>query len=122
MQLKIHNHKAGGLQLISKPEKDSSLKQLELLATVTKKMSDLLKFQLSAEQIDSLTQEHKLVMAQVQKIPKAEMKKHKQLLLNIHKQVQFVQEELNSYHDAVKDKLITFGKKRKQINAYSSLT
>lgn len=122
MSLNIRNHRGGGLQLISKPEKNSSLKQLELLATVTKKMSDLLKFQLSAEQIDSLTQEHKLMMAQVQKIPKAEMKKHKQLLRNIHKQVQFVQEELNSYHDAVKDKLITFGKKRKQINAYSSLT
>jgi phage host-nuclease inhibitor protein Gam len=122
MELKIHNHREEALQLISKPEKDATIKLLELLAAVTKKLSDALKFQLSAEQIDSLTQENKQVMAHIKKIPKAEMKKHQKLLQNIHKQVQFVQKELDSYHDAVKDKLITFGKKRKQINAYNAIS
>ena len=100
----------------------SSIEILESLVTVSKKISDSLKFQLSAEQIDDLAQEHRQVMEQIKKVPKAELKPHKTLLKNIHEQVQLVQKDLDNYHEAVKEKLITFDRKRKQINAYNALT
>jgi phage host-nuclease inhibitor protein Gam len=107
--------------LKSNPETISGIKLLEALVILTKKISDSLKFQLSAEQIDSLAEEHRQVMAQIKKIPEAEMKHHQTLLKNIQKQVQFVQKDLNNYHEAVKDKLVSFGRKRKQINAYNAM-
>ena len=108
--------------MTSKSEKLTGIELLRALLAVTKKISESLKYQLSAEQIDALAQEHKQVLAQITKVPKAEMKQHQTLLKNIHKQVQFVQKELDCYHDAVKDKLISFGTKRKQINAYNALS
>jgi len=121
MPLKTLNHREEDLQLKSNPETISGIKLLEALVILTKKISDSLKFQLSAEQIDSLAEEHRQVMAQIKKIPEAEMKHHQTLLKNIQKQVQFVQKDLNNYHEAVKDKLVSFGRKRKQINAYNAM-
>jgi phage host-nuclease inhibitor protein Gam len=118
----VANHRAEDLQLISKTDKNlTGIEQLRALVAITKKISESLKYQLTAEQIDVLVEEHKQVMAKLAKVPKAEMKQHQDLLKNIQKQVQFVQKELDNYHDAVKDKLISFGKKRKQINAYNAL-
>jgi len=100
----------------------SSTKLLESLITVSQKISDSLRFQLSAEQIDDLAQEHKAVMEQIKTIPKTEMKHHQPILKNIQKQVQSLQEEMGNYHQAVKEKLISFGQKRKQINAYNAMS
>jgi phage host-nuclease inhibitor protein Gam len=108
--------------LTSNPEQSSTIELLESLISVTKKISDSLKFQLSSEQIDSLAHEHRQVMAQIQKIPKVEMKNYKIILQNLSQQVQFVQKELDNYHDAIKDKLISFGRKRKQIHAYNAMS
>jgi len=116
------NHREEDLQLKSNAETLSSIKLLEALVIVTRKISDSLKFQLSAEQIDSLAQEHHQVMEQIKKIPESEMKYHQTIIQNIHNQVQFVQKELDKYHDAVKEKLISFGRKRKQINAYNAMS
>ena len=108
--------------MISKTENKSSIELLESLFTVTKKISDSLKYQLTAEQIDSLAQEHHQVMAQLEKVQIVERKPHKELLKKIQLQVQFLQKELATYHEAVKEKLLSFGRKRKQINAYNALT
>lgn len=108
--------------MISKPEKLTCIKLLESLAVVSKKISDSLKFQLSAEQIDSLSQEHRAVMDQIKKIPRSEMKLHQQLLKNIHEQAQLLQKDLGNYHQVVKEKLVSFGRKRKQISAYNALS
>jgi len=108
--------------LISKSEKPTSIQLLEALATVTRKISDSLKYQLSAEQIDSLAKEHRQVMEQIQKIPKAELKPQQHMLKTIQTQVQNLQDELGNYHQAVKEKLISFGQKRKQVSAYNALS
>ncbi|MBF0452536.1 MAG: hypothetical protein HQK75_17675 [Candidatus Magnetomorum sp.] len=101
--------------------KSSSIQLLASLSNITKRISESLKQNATAEQLDSLSNEHQQVMEQLKQHPFTELKGSKSLIENVHSQVQSVREELSRHHHSIKEKLVSFSKKRKQLHAYNAL-
>jgi len=107
--------------LTSDKQHTSSSQLLASLSDITNRISESLKKNANAEVLDSLANEHRYVMEQLKRNPTPALNKKKSMLMNVYGQVQSVQKEMNIQHQAIKEKLISFSKKRKQLNAYNAL-
>jgi len=105
--------------LTSEP-KTSSSHVLASLSDITNKISESLKQNATAEQLNFLANEHRRVMEKLKKYAPTELKDNKPYLKNVYDQIQSVQKEMGVYHHTIKEKLLSFNKKRKQLNAYNA--
>ena len=94
---------------------------LTSLAELTANIRKSLKLKLTSEQIDAMADEQRQIMSQIKRIPTEALRPYKDSIQRIFDQIQTLQGELGTYQKAVKDQLISFGQKKKQISAYSAV-